>query len=254
MRNKDKVLLDALGERYEVLEHDGGYCLYDKERPAKRTKYKYIGKFYISSDKKQYAFNDKYYKDVESLVKAMDDYNATLPFDADVYCPMFKNSFRIEIALYDYLESLGFTKERGIALISGTRYIKNDCFGQCICDLSVWVKDETTEGVITRNILTPDENKVFTTDSPFNDLDSAIASINTILATYVASINAAAMNILNKITHSRSALLLDTIFDVRKMSKFVEDGRKKMVEVLEKELEQLKGNGYESKNKDEDME
>ena len=254
MRNKDKILLDALGERYEVLEHDGGYCLYDKERPAKRTKYKYIGKFYISSDKKQYAFNDKYYKDVESLAKAMDDYNATLPFDADVYCPMFKNSFRIEIALYDYLESLGFTTERGIALRSGTRYIKNDCFGQCICDLNVWVKDETTEGVITRNILTPDENKVFTTDSPFNDLDSAIASINTILATYVASINAAAMNILNKIAYSRSALLLDTTFDVRKMSKFVEDGRKKMVEVLEKELEQLKGKGYEDKNKNEDME
>lgn len=240
MRNKDKILLDALGERYEVLEHDGGYCLYDKERPAKRTRYKYIGKFYISSDKKQYAFNDKYYKDVESLVKAMDDYNATLPFDADIYCPIFKNSYRIEIALYDYLESLGFTTDRWIALRSGTRYIKNDCFGQCICDLTVWVKGETTEGVITRNILTPDKSKVFATESPFEDLDSAIASINVILATYVASINAAAMNILNKITHSRSALLLDTTFDLRKMTKFTEDGREKMIKVLEKELAELK--------------
>lgn len=240
MRNKDKVLLNALGERYEVLEHDGGYCLYDKERPGKRTNCKYIGKFFISSDKKRYAFNDKYYNDVESMVKAMDDYNATLPFDVDIYCPIFKNSYRIEIALYDYLESLGFTTERGIALRSGTRYIKNDCFGQCICDLTVWVKDETTEGVITRKILTPDKSKEIATESPFEDLDSAIASINTILATYVASINAAAMNILNKITHSRSALLFDTTFDMRKMSKFVEDGRKKMIDVLEKELEQLK--------------
>ena len=254
MRNKDKVLLDALGERYEVIEHDGGYCLYDKERPAKRTNCKYIGKFYISSDKKQYAFNDKYYKDVESLVKAMDDYNATLPFDADIYCPIFKNSYRIEIALHDYLESLGFTTERGVGGRYGTRYIKNDCFGQCICDLTVWVKDGTTEGVITRNILTPDKSKEFTTDSPFADLDSAIASVNTILATYVASIDAAAMNILNKITHSRSALLLDNTFDVRKMQLFTEDGKKKMIEVLEKELEQLKGNGYEDKNKNEDME
>lgn len=253
MRNKDKILLDALGERYAVIEHDGGYCLYDKERPAKRTNCKYIGRFYISSDKKRYAFNDKYYKDVESLVKAMDDYNATLPFDADIYCPTFKNSYRIEIALQDYLGSLGFTTERGVGGRYGTRYFKNDCFGQCICDLTVWVKDGTTEGVITRNILTPDENKVFATESPFEDLDSAIASVNTILATYVASVNAAAMNILNKITHSRSALLLDTTFDVRKMSKFTEDGRKKMIEVLEKELEQLKGKGYESKNKDEDM-
>ena len=253
MRNKDKDLLDALGERYEVLEHDGGFCLYDKERPAKRTAYKYIGKFYISSDKKQYAFNDKYYKDAESLVAAMDAYNATLPFDADVYCPMLRNSYRIEIALYDYLESLGFTTYRGITLRSGTRYIKNDCFGQCICDLTVWVKYETTEGIIMRNILTTDKSKEFRTDSPFADLDSAIASVNTILATYVTSINAAAMNILNKITHSRSALLLDTTFDVRKMTKFTEDGREKMIKVLEKELEQLKGNGYEDKNKNEDM-
>ena len=245
MRNKDKVLLDALGERYEVLEHDGGYCLYDKERPAKRTNCKYIGKFYISSDKKQYAFNDKYYKDVESMVKAMDDYNATLPFDADIYCPIFKNSYRIEIALHDYLESLGFERQWG----RESRYIKNDCCGQLICDLTVWVKEDTTEGVITRNIHTQDKDKVFTTDSPFADLDSAIASVNTILATYVASINATAMNILNKITHSRSALLLDTTFDVRKLSKFTEDGRKKMIEVLDKELEQLKGNGYEGKNK-----
>lgn len=253
MRNKDKILLDTMGERYEVLEHDGGYCLYDKERPAKRTNCKYIGKFYISSDKKQYAFNDKYYNGVESMVKAMDDYNATLPFDADIYCPIFKNSYRIEIALHDYLESLGFTTERGVGGRYGARYIKNDCFGQCICDLTVWVKDGTTEGVITRNILTPDKSKEFTTDSPFDGLDSAIASVNTILSTYVASINAAAMNILNKITHSRSALLLDTTFDVRNLSKFVEDGRVKMIEVLEKELKQLKGNGYEDKNKNEDM-
>lgn len=253
MRNKDKILLDALGERYEVLEHDGGYCLYDKQRPAKRSNAKYIGRFYISSDKKQYAFNDEYYKDVESLVAAMDAYNATLPFDADIYCPIFKNSYRIEIALYDYLDSLGFTKDRWTGGRHGTRYIKNDCYGQCICDLTVWVEYGTTKGVITRNILTPDKSKEFTTDSPFDGLDSAIASVNTILATYVASIDAAAMNILNKITHSRSALLLDTTFDVRNLSKFVKDGRVKMIEVLEKELEQLKGNGYEDKNKNEDM-
>ena len=237
MRNKDKVLLDALGERYDVIEHDGGYCLYDKERPAKRSVHKYIGRFYISTDKKRYSFNDNYYKDVESLVKAMDDYNATLPFDADIYCPIFKNSYRIEIALFDYLESLGFEREWG----RGHRYFKNDCFGQCICDLTVQVEEGTTKGVIRRNIITSDEYRIQFTDSPFSDLDSAIASVNTILATYVASVDAAAMDILNKITHSRSALLLDTTFDMRTLSKFEEDGRLKMIEVLEKELEQLKG-------------
>lgn len=236
MRNKDKVLLDALGERYTVIEHDGGYCLYDKERSAKRSNYKYIGKFYISSNKKQYAFGDKYYNDVESLVKAMDEYNSTLPFDIDIYNPLFKNSYRIEIALYDYLESLGFER----VWEKESHFVKNDCFGQCICDLTVQVEEDTTKGVIRRNIITSDEYRIQFTDSPFTDLDSAVASVNTILVTYVASVDAAAMDILNKITHSRSALLLDTTFDVRTLSKFTEDGRMKMIEVLEKELAELK--------------
>ena len=238
MRNRDKILLDALGERFEVIEHDGGYCLYDKQRPAKRSNHKYLGKFYVSSDKKHYAFNDKYYKDAESMVKAMDDYNSTLPFDIDIYNPLFRSNYRIECALHDYLESLGFESVRWNR---ESRYILNDCYGQCICDLTVCVKEDTTEGVITRNILAQDKDKLLRTESPFADLDSAIASVNSILATYVASVNAVAMNVLNKITHSRSALLLDTIFDVRTLSMFTEDGRQKMIKVLEKELKELKG-------------
>lgn len=238
MRDKDKILLYALGERYEVIEHDGGYCLYDKQRPAKRSNYKYLGKFYVSSDKKHYAFNDKYYKDTESMVKAMDDYNSTLPFDIDIYNPLLRSNYRIECALHDYLESLGFESVRWNR---ESRYILNDCYGQCICDLTVRVKEDTTEGIITRNILSQDKDKLLRTESPFADLDSAIASVNSILATYVASVNAAAMNVLNKITRSRSALLLDTIFDVRTLSIFTEDGRQKMIEVLEKELKELKG-------------
>lgn len=246
MRNKDNILLDALGDRYTVIEHDGGYCLYDKQLPAKRSNYKYIGKFYISSDKKQYAFNDKYYKDVESMVRAMDDYNATLPFDVEIYCPILKNSYRIELALSDYLESLGFEREEWLRV---SNYFLNDSYGQRICDLSVSILDDTAEGVIIRNIITPENNKIIYTKSPFADLDSAIASVNAILATYVASVNAVAMNVLNKITHSRSAILLDTTVNMRNLSMFTEDGRTKMIEVLEKELEQLRGTGYEEKNK-----
>lgn len=238
---KENNLLDALGERYEVIEHDGGYCLYDKQRPAKRSNYKYIGKFYISSDKHWYAFNDKYYKDVESMVKAMDEYNTTLPFDIDIYNPLFKNSYRIECALHDYLNSLGFAMEYGRGYRRERRFVLNDCYGQCICDLTIYVEENTTMGVITRNILTPDKDKENNTNSPFVNLDSAIASVNTILASYIASVNSVAMNVLNKLTHSRSALLLETSFDLRKLSKFTEDGRKKMIEVLEKELAELKG-------------
>ena len=238
---KENNLLDALGERYEVIEHDGGYCLYDKRRPAQRSNYKYIGKFYISSDKHRYAFNDKYYKDVETMVKAMDEYNTTLPFDIDIYNPLFKNSYRIECALHDYLYSLGFAMEYGRGYKRERRFVLNDCYGQCICDLTVYVEENTTTGMIRRNILTPNKDKEINTNSPFVNLDSAIASVNTILASYIASVNSVAMNVLNKLTHSRSALLLDTYFYTRTLSKFTEDGRQKMIEVLEKELAELKG-------------
>lgn len=237
MKNKDKHLLDALGERYTTIEHDGGYCLYDKQRPAKRSNSKYIGKFYIASDKTQYAFRDNYYKDVESLVAAMDAYNATLPFDADIYNPLFRSNYRIECALCDYLESLGFESLRRSR---ESTFVLNDCYGQRICELTIFVKEDTTEGVITRHILTRDQFKQYTTDSPFTDLDSAIASVNSILATYVASINACATNLLSKITTSRSALLLDKTFDLQKLEVYTEDARAKMIEVLEKELAELK--------------
>lgn len=238
---KEKNLLNSLGERYTVIEHDGGYCMYDKQRPAKRSNYKYIGKFYVSSDKNRFAFNDKYYEDVESMVKAMDEYSSTLPFDIDIYNPLFKNSYRIECALHDYLSSLGFAMEYGCGSRRERRFVLNDCYGQCICDLTVHVEEDTTMGIITRNILTPDTDNLHTTESRFMDLDSAIASVNTILAPYVASVGAVTMNVLNKITNSRSAILLDTTFIVSKLSKYTEDGMAKMIEVLEKELEQLKG-------------
>ena len=79
-------------------------------------------------------------------------------------------------------------------------------------------------------------------DSLFADLDSAVASVNTILATYVASVDAAAMNVLNKIINSRSAILLDTTFNVRTLSTFTEDGRQRMIEALEKELDNENNN------------
>ena len=49
--SRAKQLLDAFGKRYTTIEHDGGWCLYDSERPARRSNSKYIGKFYLSTNK-----------------------------------------------------------------------------------------------------------------------------------------------------------------------------------------------------------
>ena len=235
MRNNDKALLEALGERYVTIEHDGGYCLYDKERPSMRANYKYIGKFYISSDKKRYVFNERYYLDVESMVAAMDEYAGTLPFDIEIYNPIYKASYRIECALHDYLRSLGFESSQ-----YNQNFILYDCYKQAICELGIEVKDGSTVGAITRRVGVSVKGDVLTTESPFVDLDSAIASVNTILSTYVVSVNSVVMNVMGKITSSRSAILLDRTFDVKKLAVYTKDGRKKMIEVLEKELDSLK--------------
>lgn len=235
--SKAKQLLDAFGERYLILEHDGGWCLYDSERPARRSNSKYIGKFYLSTNKDRYSFNDAYYDNVESLVSAMDKYNSTLPFDAEIYNPLFKSSYRLECALYDYLTMLGFKQEG----YSNSKYALYDCYDHLLCDLEVLITDGTTTGTIIRHVNRANSMQLVTTESPFTDLDSAIASVNTILATYMAAVGAQATNILGKITTSRSSLMLDRTFDVRTLAVYTAESKDKMIRVLETELKQLKG-------------
>lgn len=232
-----KQLLDAFGKRYTTIEHDGGWCLYDSERPARRSNSKYIGKFYLSTNKDKYSFNDAYYDDVESLVRAMDEYNSTLPFDAEIYNPLFKSSYRLECAMYDYLTMLGFKQEG----YSNSKYALYDCYDHLLCDLEVQITDGTTTGTVIRHVNRANSMQLVTTESPFTDLDSAIASVNAILATYMAAVGAQATNILGKITTSRSALMLDRTFDVRTLSVYTAESKDKMIRVLETELKQLKG-------------
>lgn len=232
-----KQLLDAFGKRYTTIEHDGGWCLYDSERPARRSNSKYIGKFYLSTNKDKYSFNDAYYDDVESLVSAMDEYNSTLPFDAEIYNPLFKSSYRLECAMYDYLTMLGFKQEG----YSNSKYALYDCYDHLLCDLEVQITDGTTTGTVIRHVNRANSMQLVITESPFTDLDSAIASINSILATYMAAVGAQATNILGKITTSRSALMLDRTFDVRTLEEYTAESKDKMIRVLETELKQLKG-------------
>ena len=229
---KNKALIDALEQRYLTIEHDGGYVLYDKERSGHRNQHLYLGKFYLSTNGDKYSFNNEYYTSVEDMVGAMEEYNKTLPFDSEIYNPLFKKSYMIECALHDYLTSLGFK----MYWHDCRHYELRDAYMQTLCHVVFDVKDGRTTGKIKR-LITEDR----WTEAPFDGLDSAISACNTILATYCASINAIAMNVLNALTNSRCTSMLDMTFDLNSLSVYTEDAKQKTIEHLEQELKRLKG-------------
>lgn len=232
---KRKQMLGAFGERYLILEHDGGWLIYDKEGYSKRANALYIGQFYLSTDGTRYSFRGDYYNTVEELIKATEAYNKTLPFDAEIYNPSYRKHCMVEMALHDYLKGFGFKMSWGGN--EGTTYYIEDAYEQRICTIQVDVKEDTTTGRISR--LIPNSNKW--TDALFTDLDSAIGAVNSILSMYCLSINAITMNVLNALTNSRASQVLDVTFDVKKLSAYKEDAKQKTIEHLEKELKRLKG-------------
>ena len=229
-------MLEAFGERYRLIEHDGGYLLYDKEGYSKRANALYIGHFYLSTDNTKYSFRENYHTTVDELIKAMEAYNKTLPFNAEIYNPSYRKHCMVEMALHDYLEGLGFKKSWG-RYDDGTIYYIEDSYGQRICTIRVEVKEDTTTGIVTR--LIPNSDKW--TDAPFTDLDSAIGAVNSILSLYCLSINAITMNVLNGLTEARASEVLDVTFDVEEVSVYKEDAKQKTIEHLENELKRLKG-------------
>lgn len=232
---KRKQMLEAFGERYHLIEHDGGWLLYDKEGHSNRANALYLGLFYISTDSTRYSFRGDYYNTVDKLIQAMEAYNKMLPFDAEIYNPSYRKNCMIEMALHDYLENVGFKMSWGGYV--GTTYYIEDAYGQRICTIQVEVKEDTTVGRISR--LIPNSDKW--TDAPFTDLDSAIGAVNSILAMYCLSINAITMNVLNGLTNSRASQVFDITFDTKKLSAYTEDAKQKTIEHLESELKKLKG-------------
>lgn len=238
MTRKEKQLITAFDDRYVTIKNNDGYCLYDKEQKARRSNFKFLGKFYIATSKDKYVYNEETYSDTQSLIAAMDKYNATLPFDAELYDPTYRKHYFIECCLHDYLKSLGFIMNTDSIY---DLYTLSDCYGQNLCTLIYKVEEDTTKGVLTRPILTENQGQIKYVEAPFNDLDSAIAAVNIMLATHCATINAQMINVLNTLTNSRSSLLLNKTFDVGTLTEYTEDAKAKMIEEMEKQLTLLKG-------------
>ena len=233
---RPRKLLKLFSNNYTTIENDGGFCLYD--RYCKRGNAKFLGKFYISTDGKKFVFNEEEYDTVESLVKAMDDYYSTMPFDSEIYNPLYRKNFRVEMALHDYLLSLGFKMSWDSRL---SCYYLEDVYSQKICEVSFDVKDDTTVGVVTKYILADDNSKNRSIKVPFDSLDSAIGAVNSILGTYCLALNAQMIKLLDSLTSSRATTMLDVTFNLTELKQTVDDAKANMIKHLEEELEKLKG-------------
>jgi len=232
MAKKKNSIIKTFTERYTCHEHDGGYLLYDKEGESQRATALFKGKFYVSTDGKQFSFNDNYYKTVEELVTAMDEWAKTLPFNVEIYNPIFRSNYKIECAIHDYLKSLGFDMSWKH---NTDAYILKDNYGKDICTFIVEVEEDTTKGNIRHYVAT--DRWV---ETPFNDLDSAIGACNMMLVSYCGVMNAQLTKLLSSLTSSRVGIMMDNTFNMRKLTLTTEDAKQKTIKWLEEELERLK--------------
>lgn len=241
MAKKKLIKLFENYPQYSVLEYAGGYCLYDKTQKGIQTNSMYIGYFVLTSDNKKYMFNGKVYSDIPSLVSGFNAYNETLPFNHEFYNPIYRVNYFIELCIHEYLTKIGMQCVR--ENLSDT-YVKKDMYGQDICKIMVDVEEDTTRGKITRNII----NAQTWTEIEFNDLTSAIAACNTLISTSCISVCSSIMDMLSNMTTDRTNEAINKVsLDLNSLNVYVEDERKKIIEVLEKELKKLKGEKYESK-------
>lgn len=230
-----KQLLSAIDKRYKVSEFMlGHYNIFDKEVPGRRTQHQYVGSFTIK--KGHYIFNDTEYTDSEELIKAMREYNNAQPFSPDINNPTFLESYRVLCALEEYLTSVGFVE--GDSYSKQTEYNLLDMYGDVLCTVTIEMNNE--DGTDTSGTIIRYKSNGSWTESPFYDLKSAIAACNTLLAAYVSTSLLIMLNTIKKLTSSRCSELLYKTYDIRTLSVITEDAKQQCIELIEKELTNLK--------------
>lgn len=239
IKAKKNALIKAFDDSFWVIQHDGGYCLYDKKRYCKRANAQYLGKFYINNDGTKYVFRDEYYTDKGGLIKAMDKYNAKLPFSAEIYDPTYRKNYQIEMAVYDYLLSLGF-KRIGQKGVYNNMFELCDAYNQKICTIELITNEDTYTGVVRRLVYQAAYDYRII-EVPFKDMDSAIGACNSLLASYTSILNLQMLNIFKNMTDARASIMLDETFDMKKFSVDTKDARQMAIDYLESELKRLKG-------------
>ena len=235
-RSAVSALVSAFGgDQYLVIPWDGGYCLYDKTVPYNRANAAFLGKFYLSTNGTKYVFNDMYYDDAESLLKAMENWMSQQPFDRAVYDPTFRAHMRVFFVVADYLKELGFKRSDKMGYKDEDIFELKDMYGFVLCEIMLSLKEDTTEGSLSRTI-----NGSIWQEAKFTDFNSAIGACNSLLAAHILPMNSQTATVLDKMTTSRASEVSTHFVDLKTLSHYSGDAKAATIKRLEDELKRLK--------------
>ena len=193
-----------------------------------------MGKFYINNNGDKYVYNENYYKTIPELINAMEMWLKNQPFDRAVYDPTYRINSRLEFAISDYLYDIGFKREYKLGYRDEDIYTLKDGYGCMLCELMIEVKQDTTEGKVTRTF---GDNMWM--DSKFKDYDSAFGAINSLLVTLMPQ-QALLTGLYCKMNRHRANEVFTHTFDEKTLTTYTESSREQTIKMLEKELEELK--------------
>ena len=236
----NKTALEKIREdkkKFTCFEHkDGIYSLFENT-PSLHQNVTYLGEFTIHSNKKDFVYNGERYVSLWSMADAMKEDLEKLPHDPAVYDPNLRLSWRITLAISDYLQSIGLQPIEN----TNDEYAFLDPSGCIIFTVSFEVKeDDSGKGVVRRF----SSNNATYGRAEFEDLDSAIAACNSLIASFTAGIVALGNETLSKMTEARANKFFEYTIKENNLSNIsilVTDLKKKTIEMLERELKLLKG-------------
>lgn len=231
-----KAMMEALNDRFYLLEMTDGINMYDKTKHGTQS---YNGAWVanISILNGCYVYRDKEYKTVEQLVEAVEAYNATLPFNPEYYNPTYRKNVFISLCCTDYMKELG---------------LKRTWAGSGDSDVYVYADpQDPNKNMFSIEVRTDDMKETgkvmkWHSDSSwseieFDGLDAAIAAINSMLSIDALIQASSAVKILGAMTSARyDGEMVHKQFNTKTLQIYTTNERDHLIELLEKELENLK--------------
>lgn len=234
MRISKKKMLENLKTRFNIINSENGYCLYDKNREGN---YSACGPFVaeVQIDGNRYMYNGQGYTDVEELAKEIDEYIKTLPFNHEFYHPMYRDNIFIELCCDEYLTKLGFKRKMESYGYSNIYEYRNPMTHDIMFLIAIEVDVDKTSGTVIRNM-----HDYRWMETKFTDLDSAIAGINSLISTDALVSASSGVSVLGKLSEARASSIELNQINWGKLTVQTTNMKNQLIEMLEKELETIR--------------
>ena len=220
----------GLQEKYNILGNNDNISLYRKQGEYTRG-IGYCGSISLKNGKA--IFNNKSYNDIESLDKALREWEASLPWPVDTYNPLFRKGAALEDRIVWYLtDKLGFERSTSNWDLKYVKNVGPNC--QIFFGFGSRQMDEETVTLVS-------QYGGVTFRSEFDDIDKAVDFISAIVRESVLQMSSDMVNLLSSLPDTKvpdiEAYVKSNknIFGLEKV-----DFRGMMISLLENELKKLK--------------